>query len=349
MSTTINTEFRPLTFADYSGQEESKTYLQLKVSAFKKTRQAAGHVLFLGPSGLGKTTIATIFANELGVRFHQLMGTRIKSFQDIINIVQNIKENDIVFIDEIHALNSRIQEELYILMEDFAYDHFSHHYGKSIRRTVPRFTLIGATTHAGDLNAPLLARFQDRIELSPYSRAQLTEMIIKAGKRMYMIDIPVIIADNLARLSRRTARHAYSLLKSYMEVVEAMTPGNVTANDLALDLLEKTLRMKRIDPILGLDVASRKYLVAILRDPSPMGIKSLATMINEQESTISYMIEPFLFSDTTLSYNGQDFSGPMARPTKKGRVVTEVAEAYILACQNLQKESGWFNNESLTF
>ena len=342
-------DFRPMTFADYSGQEETKDYLRLKVSAFKKTRTAAGHVLFLGPSGLGKTTISNVFANELGVRFHQLMATRINSFEDIANILADIQENDVVFIDEIHALSSRIQEELYGVMEDFAYDEYDYYFQKSIRKSVPRFTLIGATTHAGDLNAPLLSRFQDRIELSPYSSEQLVEMVMKAGKRMYNIDIPKDVAGNLARLSRRTARHAYSLLKSYMEVVEAMTPGVVRPEHLTLELFQRTLRMKRIDPILGLDVASRKYLVTMLRERSPLGIKALAAMVNEQESTISYMIEPFLFSDIELSFDGQEFYGPMARPTKKGRIATEVAEAYLKACQQLQRKEGWFSNESLTF
>jgi Holliday junction DNA helicase RuvB len=347
MNTT--TEFRPLTFADYSGQEETKDYLRLKVSAFKKTRMAAGHVLFLGPSGLGKTTISNVFASELGVRFHQLMATRINGFMDIINVLKLIQENDVLFIDEIHALNPRIQEQLYGIMEDFSYEVQDLYLNKIIRRQLPRFTLIGATTHAGDLNAPLLSRFQDRIELSPYSIEQLVEMVENAAKRMYGIDIPKDVAENLARLSRRTARHAYSLLKSYMEVVEAMTPGTVRSEHLTLDLLQRTLRMKRIDPILGLDVASRKYLVTMLRERSHLGIKALAAMVNEQESTISYMIEPFLFSDIELSYNGQELYGPMARPTKKGRIATEVAEAYLKACQELQRKEGWFSNESLTF
>jgi Holliday junction DNA helicase RuvB len=242
-----------------------------------------------------------------------------------------------------------MQEELYGVMEDFAYDEYDSYFDKNIRVSLPKFTLIGATTHAGNLNTPLLSRFQDRIELSPYSQVQLVDMIAKAAQRMYSVELPNDIAIMMAKLSRKTARHAYSLLNSYMEVVEAMTPGSVRSSDLTSDILLKALRLKRLDPVLGLDVASRKYLVTMLRERSPLGAKSLATMINEQEATITNMIEPFLFSDIEFAIGDETFYGAMARPSRKGRMATEIAEAYIKACQDMQRQEGWFSNESLSF
>jgi Holliday junction resolvasome RuvABC ATP-dependent DNA helicase subunit len=174
-------------------------------------------------------------------------------------------------------------------------------------------------------------------------------MIAKAAQRMYSVELPNDIAIMMAKLSRKTARHAYSLLNSYMEVVEAMTPGSVRSSDLTSDILLKALRLKRLDPVLGLDVASRKYLVTMLRERSPLGAKSLATMINEQEATITNMIEPFLFSDIEFAIGDETFYGAMARPSRKGRMATEIAEAYIKACQDMQRQEGWFSNESLSF
>lgn len=343
-------DFRPKTFDQVVGQDDIKEYLQIKISAFKKSGLSVGHILFLGASGVGKTTLANVMAKEMNVGFHQIMATRIKNWDDFYQIIKNIEKNDVVFIDEIHALNSKIQENLYSVMEDFVCTIEDRNLDKPILRKLPRFTLIGATTHSGELNAPLLSRFQYKGQLIPYNRQQLQDMVINAGKRIYKVDIPENIALMIAKLSRRTARICYNLLRSYMDVVNAEYPGKVQSSMLTIELLYKTLRLEQIDPLVGLDYASRKYLVTLLRDNTPLGSRTISSMINEQEQTVLYMIEPFLFSDIELDYKSKDGhtvnTGPFSKVTKKGRVATANAYRYIKLCKSLQ-EKGWFNNESL--
>jgi Holliday junction DNA helicase RuvB len=306
--------------------------------------------LFLGFSGVGKTTLANVVANEMGVTFHQVMATRIKTWADFYNIIKNIEENDIVFIDEIHALAPKIQEHLYGVMEDFTCTIEDKNLNRQRTVRIPRFTLIGATTHSGDLNPPLLSRFQYKANLLPYSNEDLTTMITSAGERIYNISVPNDVASRLAKLSRRTARIAYNLLRSLMDVAEAQTPGKVTPDMLTMHLMHKMLKYEQIDPIIGLDYASRKYIVALLREGSALGSKTISNYINEQESTVTGMIEPFLFSEIELQFGDAGSirvqKSPFVRITKKGRIALEPAYNYIKLCHTLQKQ-GWFNNESL--
>jgi Holliday junction DNA helicase RuvB len=345
-----NQDFRPKTFADVTGQDDIKEYLKINISAFKKNRTAIGHILFLGFSGVGKTTLATVMANEMGVGFHSVMATRIKTWDDFYTLLKKVEENDVLFIDEIHALNPKIQEHLYGVMEDFTCTIADKNLQQPFVRRLPKFTLIGATTHAGELNAPLLSRFQYKCNLLPYTVDQLTDMVISAGQRIYKINVPKDIANRIAKLSRRTARNCYNLLKAYMVVVEANYPGKIQSHMLSEELLYKTLKYLQIDPIVGLDNVSRKYLITLLRDTSPIGSKTLATMTHEQESTLLHTIEPFLLSDIELEYLTKDGTkkivGPFAKITKKGRWYTENAVKYVKLCNTL-KQNGWFANESL--
>jgi Holliday junction DNA helicase RuvB len=343
-------DFRPQTFDQVIGQTEIKEFLRLKIAAFKKTRVSLVHTLFLGFSGVGKTTLANVVANEMGVRFHQIMATRIKTGDDFYNMISNIEENDILFIDEIHALAPKIQEHLYGVMEDFTCTIHDKNLNRPVVRRIPRFTLIGATTHSGDLNPPLLSRFQYKANLLPYSTDELTKMITTAGERIYDISVPHNVALQLAQLSRRTARISYNLLRSLMDVAEAQTSGKVTPAMLNMSLVIKMLKYEQIDPIIGLDYASRKYLVALLRENGPLGSKTIANYINEQESTITGMIEPFLFSEIEIEVADDGKvkiqKSPFVRITRKGRVALQPALKYINTCHSLQK-SGWFANESL--
>jgi len=360
-------EFRPKTFDQVIGQDDTKTLLRIKINAFRKTRVSIVHTLFLGPSGVGKTTLANVVANEMGVRFHQIMATRIRTFMDLYNVIKNIEEGDVVFLDEIHALAPKIQEHLYGLMEDFTCTIEDKNLNTQRIIRIPRFTLIGATTHSGDLNAPLLNRFFLKLNLTPYTTEELKNIIITASDRIYGIDIPEDIAERLAGLSRKTARIAYNLLRSLMDIAESNTAGRVKPEMLTMSLVNRMLKLEQIDPIIGLDYASRKYLVALLREqPKPdfkndpnqsalqanaIGIKTLATYINEQESTVASMIEPFLMGDIELVYADENrvenrIKSPFVRITKKGRVPLNAAFKYVRICQTLQKQ-GWFSNESL--
>jgi Holliday junction DNA helicase RuvB len=358
-------DFRPKKFKQIEGQTETIELLQIKIAAFRKTGTSIVHTLFLGPSGIGKTTFANVLANEMGVRFHQVMATKIKTDADLYNIIKNIEEGDVMFIDEIHALSDKIQEHLYGVMEDFTVSLEDKNLNTLVQHRIPRFTLIGATTHSGDLNAPLLSRFQLKVHLLPYNVQELKNMIITAGERIYDVTLPSEIAEKLARLSRRTARVAYNLLRSLMDIAEAQTPGKVTSDVLTMDLLFKMLKYEKIDPLVGLDVASRKYLVELIKEskvvrnniasdalrPIPIGTKPLATLCNQQESTITGMIEPYLLSEIELAFwdNDQKINkvekSPFVRITKRGRIPLPSSVNYINICRSLQKQ-GWFVNES---
>lgn len=359
------TDFRPKTFKQIEGQAETIELLEIKIAAFKKTGISIVHTLFLGPSGIGKTTFANVLANEMGVRFHQVMATKIKTDADLYNIIKNIEEGDVVFIDEIHALTDKIQEHLYGVMEDFTVSLEDKNLNTLVLHRIPRFTLIGATTHSGDLNAPLLSRFQLKVHLLPYNVQELKNMVITAGERIYDVTLPSEIAEKLARLSRKTARVAYNLLRSLMDIAEAQTAGKVTTDVLTMDLLFKMLKYEKIDPLVGLDAASRKYLVELIKEskvvrstayleavkPIPIGTKPLATLCNQQESTITGMIEPYLLSEIELAFwdNDQKINkvekSPFVRITKRGRIPLPSSVNYINICRSLQKQ-GWFVNES---
>ncbi len=344
-------DFRPKTFDQIIGQEEVKENLKLKIAAFKKTKKSVVHMLFLGFSGVGKTTMANAVANEMGVNFHQIMATRIKTWADFYNILKDVEENDIIFIDEIHALDRKIQEQLYGVMEDFTCTLEDKNLNRVRLVKINRFTMIGATTHTGKLNDALLNRFQYKGQLLPYTHLELSKMVQTAGERIYNVEIPEEISLRLAQLSRKTARVAYNLLRTLMDTAEASTDGRVRSDMLTKDLMYKTLKLEQIDPLVGLDYASRKYLLTLLREEKALGSRSIASMINEQESTVLNTIEPFLLSDIKLEFQKQgqtvELNKPFIKITPKGRISTESAYHYIRLCQNLQSH-GWFPNESLT-
>jgi Holliday junction DNA helicase RuvB len=347
-------DFRPKKFADIIGQDDVKEYLKIKIASFKKTNLSVGHMLFLGYSGSGKTTLANVMAKEMGVGFHSVMGTRLKSWEDFYNILKKINTNDVIFIDEIHALSKEIQENLYSVMEDFVVNLEDNGLKAQIQTRIPRFTLIGATTHSGDLNPPLLSRFQYKGQLRPYSIEQLTEMVVSAGNRIYKVRVPYDVARYIAKVSRKTARICYNLLHAYIVVVEAEYAGRIESHMLTKDLLYKTLKLEQLDPVIGLDYASRKYIVTMLRENGkPIGSKSLATMIREQESTVTQMIEPFLLSDIELEFmdasgNAKVQVGPFAKLTKNGRIATRESMNYPKLCKALQTQ-GWFTDESFNY
>lgn len=351
----MSNNFRPRNFNDVLGQPEIKDYLKIKVNAFKKTGKCPDHMLFLGFSGAGKTTLANVVANELDTRFHNVMATNIRTWDDLYNVFNNVEQNDVVFLDEIHALNPKIQEYLYSIMEDFKATHFNKSLKKAQTFTIPRFTLIGATTHSGDLNLPLLSRFPYKAQLQPYSHRDLTKMVISAGERIYNITIPINIAEKIAALSKNTARNAYNLLSSLIVVAEAKHPTKLTSNMITSELLQEMLKHENIDPLIGLDYVSRRYLKQLIEESkiAPVGLKTLASMCREQESNIVNLIEPPLVASVPFKIamdNARiyDYDGPLVKITKNGRMATKNAVDYMKFCQRLQQSQGWFPNEQLS-
>lgn len=341
--------FRPRTFEDVIGQEDVKEFLQIKINSFKKTGRPVGHLLLLGFSGSGKTTLANVVANEMGTNFISVMGTRLKTWNDLHGFIKQIRENDVLFIDEIHCLTEKMQEHLYGLMEDFTYTVEDKQMARPQTFKVPKFTLIGATTHAGSLKAPLLGRFGYQAQLLPYSVEELTTIVVKAGKRIYNLDIPVEIAVKIANLSCRVARKAYTILQNMVEVAEGTSNEKVTSSHMNTELLKKTIKYMGLDPMIGLDRTQRKYLATLVRENKTIGIKTLASMINEQEITVNNYIEPYLLTDITFSHpvSNVQIQGPLAKISHKGRVPTTNAQRYLNLCQQFQKNHGFFVNEDL--
>jgi Holliday junction DNA helicase RuvB len=338
---------RPQTFGDVVGQESSKAILAAKVKAFKKTGRASGHILLLGAAGIGKTTLARVTANEMGVGFHEIMVSQISKWEDIVQAFRLVKPNDIIFMDEIHAAKSPIQEKLYSLMEDFTYSYLDKN-GHVQRQHVPSFTLIGATTHAGKLTEPLRNRFGLTLQLEPYTKDELAIIITKAARRAYGLDgLPVDVINKMASISNKNARNAANLLKNLMEFAEARVNGKVQASDLTVRLLKELLRLQGIDPWIGLERSSRRYLVALLAEGKPMGLNTLSSVVDEAPETILEVIEPALLGDLDLPTTTGVLSCPLVKKTPNGRVATEEAKQYIQACGQMQQR-GWFPNEKLS-
>ena len=331
-------EFRPQSFDDIVGQKEVVEYLRLKVKSCQMTGNPPGHILFLGPAGSGKTTLANVLSNELGEKIKSISAARMDNWNKILGVISNLDFGNVLFIDEIHALSNKVQENLYDVMEDFFVDIFvgPPRASRAVTMNVPRFTLVGATTHAGDLNGPLLRRFDYKPMLSPYSLDELEIMIESAALRMYEEGCPGIVSNKIAQLSRRSAAIAYSLLRSYKEmevVMEDISP---------LDILYHTIRMEKLDPWIGLDYASRRYLSALVQHyPNPIGVERMSSIINEQVETIKWVIEPFLLSQVEL----EGSVGQLIEVDRAGRRATDLAKYYIFLCKWNQETEGLFPGE----
>ena len=299
---------RPRRLAEYIGQDTVKQNLSVFVKAALTRREALDHVLLYGPPGLGKTTLAAIISNELGVNFRQTSGPAIERAGDLAAILTNLHERDVLFIDEIHRLSRQVEEILYSAMEDFALDIIigKGAHARSIRLDVAPFTLIGATTKAGSLSPPLRDRFGVISRLEYYSTDALTEIVTRAAD---ILNIPIEAqgAAEIARRSRGTPRIANRLLKRVRDF--AQVAGSSVITDAIADRALAALEVDRA----GLDHTDRRLLDAMITKfrGRPVGIETLAAAISETRETIEDVYEPYLLQ-----------LGFIMR-TPRGRVVTE--------------------------
>ena len=305
---------RPHYLSEYIGQEKAKENLRIFIQAAKKRGESLDHVLLHGPPGLGKTTLAGVIANEMGVNMRITSGPTIEKAGDLAALLTNLQENDILFVDEIHRLNRAVEEVLYPAMEDFAIDIII---GKgpsanSIRLDLPHFTLIGATTRSGQLTAPLRDRFGVQLRLELYETAELQE-IVERSASILGIEIEKSGAEEIACRSRGTPRIANRLLRRVRDFAQVVGDGIITREvaDLALSRLE-------VDH-LGLDNLDRRMLRSIIEyyGGGPVGLETLAATINEEAVTLEDVYEPYLLQKGFLTR------------TPRGRCVTQKAYEHL--------------------
>ena len=306
----IEKSLRPQTLSEYIGQEKAKENLKVYIEAAKNRGESLDHVLFYGPPGLGKTTLAGIIANEMGVHMKVTSGPAIAKPGEMAAILSNLQEGDLLFVDEIHRLNRQVEEVLYPAMEDYAIDIMMGKgaLARSIRLDLPKFTLVGATTRAGLLSAPLRDRFGVVHHLEFYTPEEL-KVIIRHSAIILGVEIDEKGALELARRSRGTPRLANRLLKRVRDFAEVKYDGKINEEvaAFALDLLE-------VDK-LGLDTNDRNILYTIIEkfNGGPVGLDTLAAAIGEDSGTIEDVYEPYLVKNGFINR------------TPKGRVATDFA------------------------
>lgn len=306
----IEKTLRPMTLDEYIGQEKAKANLKVYIEAAKQRGESLDHVLFYGPPGLGKTTLAGIIANEMGVHMKVTSGPAIGKPGEMAAILSNLAEGDILFVDEIHRLNRQVEEVLYPAMEDYVIDIMvgKGATARSIRLDLPHFTLVGATTRAGLLSAPLRDRFGVVHHLEFYNVEELKTIIVHSAKKLE-VKIDEEGAIELARRSRGTPRLANRFLKRVRDFAQVQYNGEITKEvaSFALDLLE-------VDKM-GLDQNDRNILLTIIEkfQGGPVGLDTLAAAIGEDAGTIEDVYEPYLVKNGFINR------------TPKGRVATEFA------------------------
>ena len=310
----IEATLRPQYLKDYVGQEKLKSTLKVYIEAAKNRGEALDHVLFYGPPGLGKTTLAGIIANEMGTRMKVTSGPAIEKPGEMAAILNSLQEGDVLFVDEIHRLNRQVEEVLYPAMEDFAIDIMlgKDSTARSIRLELPHFTLVGATTRAGLLTAPLRDRFGVVQKLEFYTPSELTTIILNSA-RILGVEMVAGGALELARRSRGTPRLANRLLKRVRDFAQVKYDGRITreVTDFALDIMD-------VDK-LGLDQNDRNILLTIIEKFSggPVGLDTLAAALGEDAGTLEDVYEPYLLMNGLLNR------------TARGRTATEAAYRHL--------------------
>jgi len=305
----LEVTLRPSLFSDFTGQARVKERLEIAVEAARGRGEPLDHILLNGPPGLGKTTLANIIAKSMEANIKCTSGPTIEKAADLAGLLTNLEEGDVLFIDEIHRLQKTIEEYLYPAMEDFKLDIIIDQgpNARSIRLSLPRFTLIGATTRSGLLSAPLLTRFPVRERVDYYTAEQLRQIVIRSA-RLLSLEIHGEGAMEIARRSRGTPRISNNLLKRVRDYAQVRGDGRITK-----DIADKALEMLEID-INGLDEMDKRILETIITKfgGGPVGVNSLAVAVGEEPDTIEEVYEPYLIMEGYLNR------------TPQGRVATEL-------------------------
>jgi holliday junction DNA helicase RuvB len=311
---------RPSRLGEFIGQTSLKKNLQVFIDAAKKRKEPLEHVLFYGPPGLGKTTLASILSKEIGSELRVTSGPALEKQGDVAAILSHLQKNDVLFIDEIHRLRPQVEELLYAAMEDFALDIVvgSGPGAKTMRLALPPFTLIGATTRASSLSAPLRDRFGHVVKIEFYNEQELTDIIIRSAS-VLNIQIQQDAAVEIAKRSRKTPRIANRLLKRVRDFSDVLGDGIITKK-----IASEALKSLGIDNY-GLDDFDRNILLSIYNDfhGGPVGLNTLAATLGEEEATISDVSEPFLLQMGFI------------KRFPRGRVITEKGKQHIADIKQL--------------
>ncbi len=311
---TLEQSLRPKRITDFSGQPVIKRNLSILIQASKNRNEPVDHVLFYGPPGLGKTTLAAVIASEMGVNIRMTSGPAIERSGDLAAVLTSLEENDILFIDEIHRLNKTVEETLYPAMEDYALDIVvgKGPAARTLRLDLPKFTLIGATTRIGAIASPLRDRFGAVYRLQFYDESDLKNIIMRSAKILH-VSITKEAAQELAQRSRKTPRIANRLLRRVRDFAEIENKGVIDET-----ILHKALDILEVDS-LGLDHQDRQYLKTIIEkfNGGPVGIDTIATTMADDATSIEEVAEPFLLQ---LGF---------VKRTKQGRVATKKAFEYL--------------------